>query len=305
MAATIDPQVENYFSSIETTEEDIERSFPIQHEVETTQAFALGSLPVGEAAQMLTSRTAKATTPFSMDSRMRTLWSFINKTSVAIPSAQPLIIQLLSEIRKLGPLVVPKEGEGVGWGIDLEDGEAWEKLPHWANDWADSINMYEVEFLSSPNNQKARAEWVSATSYSAQLTATGDPELIGDWWCYVNCFFIRRCCPSIVRVLDIASSDDCERQVLEISAAAPLFIYASQELLQRSLASDTIESMSEKDIDGERLWWGDMRMLTIQRWKHWKDRWIALKDSDILDESNRNLASEALEAMAQAEASAG
>lgn len=142
-------QIVNYFAGVETTQEDVEKSFPTKTEVDAMQSFVLGQLQANEAARLLTSRTANATTPFSMDSRMRTLWTFINQTAVAIPSAQPSIIQLLSTIRNLGPLKVPKEGEGADWGIDLDDGEAWGKLPHWANDWADLINC-KVTCITSP-----------------------------------------------------------------------------------------------------------------------------------------------------------
>lgn len=133
-------------------------------------------------------------------------------------------------------------------------------------------------------------------SYSAQLSNTGDPVLIGDW------FFLLRSLASVVRVLDVRSAQGLEiPNKLETVPAAHIFIHAATSVLERSEAGDRVETLALHVKEPELAWRGDLYKLSRERWTHWKKRWSAMKDSDQLEQNERKLASLALDAMKRVE----
>ncbi len=141
----MDPSFQEYFNNVEVYDEEAEQA-PAKSEVDTIQAFLSGNLPANEAAQLLARRPTQPTVALTKKLRMSMLWSFINNIAVAFPSTQPLIVDLLKEIRKSEP---------VGAHRDPANREAnWSTLGTWLIKWGDSINSKRFPL---PPSLKARA----------------------------------------------------------------------------------------------------------------------------------------------------
>ncbi|XXH00015.1 hypothetical protein Hte_006356 [Hypoxylon texense] len=282
----MDPTFQEYFKSVEIYDEQAEQA-PAKSEVDTIQAFLSGDLPANEAAELLARRPTQPTVALTKKLRMSMLWSFINNIAVAFPSTQPLIVDLLKEIRKSEP---------VGAHVGPADREAnWPTLGTWLIKWGDSINNYEAGYLWPRSEDGTEAAlWPRVTAYSARLVATRDP-VIG------NAFFVVRCCPSVVRALDTDQALQYEEYRPDIIAAAQLFTLCPQQLLERCKAEDSIDWLAKDHIKGNILWHGDITKLSVERWNHWKARWQVIKESENLEDEIKMLASKSLDGIDLAE----
>lgn len=91
-----------------------------------------------EAAKHLTAHPEAAPTPLELQQRLGGLWTLLNHTAVAVPSAQARIISILQTIRTF-PRVEEPKGEGEGC-FEFDDGFFWRELTDWASSWADDYN---------------------------------------------------------------------------------------------------------------------------------------------------------------------
>jgi hypothetical protein len=159
-----------------------------------------------------------------------------------------------------------------------------------SNHLLDYENQFTAKEPVQASREKAEADWIAATAYSARLSATEDPALIGDW------YFLRRSCPSIVRVLDYnpEAYPDFAR---ELPAAAKMFIYAAAVLLKRSKERDPIEGYL--GLPREKWLWKGADGLSPERWIHWKERWRAISETG--NDDQKKIAKEALAAITEAE----
>ena len=107
-------------------------------QIATLKACVEGIETPKNAAKLLTARVIESPTPLEMQQRIAGLWTMLNKTAVAIPSAQPTIISILRVIRTF-PRVKEPTGEGEGC-MDTRDGYIWRELADWGHDWADEYN---------------------------------------------------------------------------------------------------------------------------------------------------------------------
>jgi hypothetical protein len=124
---------QDYFANLEVHAEQSDQT-PTQVEVDTMIFFLSSEIPMIEAAYSLTLRTTQSTMIDTMKLRKSSLWYFINEIAVKLPSVQPLIVDLLKEIRTLGLAEVFDEGSN-----HVPLGDTWAKLDSWTNKWADSI----------------------------------------------------------------------------------------------------------------------------------------------------------------------
>lgn len=80
----------------------------------------------------------EAPTPLEMQQRIGGIWTILDQTAVAIASAQPTIISILTTIRTFERVDEPT-GEGDGC-MDTKHGYIWRELADWGSDWADEYN---------------------------------------------------------------------------------------------------------------------------------------------------------------------
>lgn len=109
-----------------------------EHQLATLKVCIEGRMGSREATEELSKHPDASPTPLELQQRLAGLWDILNTTAVELPIAQPTIISILQNIRKLPPVKVPT-GEGEDY-FDFDDGYFWRELTGWANDWADSYN---------------------------------------------------------------------------------------------------------------------------------------------------------------------
>lgn len=119
---SMDEDIHQYLTGLQTTdlqkEETQNSSNPTVEQVQTMAAYLSGRQTAQQAAQSLTHIVVDATSLYVMDSRMRALWTFINRTAIALLNNQGQLIQLLGQIRTCRPSRFPKramESTGLTW----------------------------------------------------------------------------------------------------------------------------------------------------------------------------------------------
>ncbi|KAH9894628.1 hypothetical protein F4778DRAFT_283389 [Xylariomycetidae sp. FL2044] len=314
-----------YFKDIDTRVEGVDEfeEAPTALEIDTLREFLSGDMMAEEAARRLACKPAQSKTAFAKKVRMSRLWSVINDAAVDLPFTQPLLVDLLKAIRASEP-VGPATHGSAGPGPEPDGGDwSWSKLGgSWGHKWADSLGLYESGFIFAEKPEdlaEAATLWPRAAAFSARLAATQDPVLRGDpvrirgvppqrgglvrrgdptpgKLC-----FVARCAHSIVRALDMDKALRDERYRCDIPAAAQLFALCPQELWDHCRAGGYVEDMPDGDCEGANCFWtGELEKLSVERWDHWKKRWLALKETEVPGTDMKELASAALEGMESA-----
>ncbi|KAI1121984.1 hypothetical protein F5Y10DRAFT_255074 [Nemania abortiva] len=270
-----------------------------EDQLSTMETCIRDEVTVEDAAKRLTEHTAAASSPLEVQQRLSGLWTLLNDTAVALPSAQSRIIAILQSIRKLPKLDVPR-GEGE-YFIDLDDGFVWRELTGWANNWADTYNYHGSRFVIesySPEEHAARkACWINANAYTARLAATGEPELTS----YGAA--LDRASRVIVEALEV---DHGENKPAQLEAAAELFKHAAAELYRRSQQKSHLGSLVSlrTNRDGKsptREQFHDAEGYSMDIWNAWKRMWEFFSAQPSSSEEARAASYAALMAMREAE----
>ncbi|KAF1850413.1 uncharacterized protein K460DRAFT_361214 [Cucurbitaria berberidis CBS 394.84] len=259
-------------------------------QINTLKGCLEGIITTTEAARKLTAHPEASSTPVELKQRLGGLWTLLNDTAVALPSAQPDILSVLQKIRTLPKAEEPK-GEGEEY-IELDDGFFWRELTDWANNWADAFNSHAAQFLiekHADDQKKAqrKAAWTSACAYTARLAATGDDALSS----YGG--GLDRASRAIAEALEVDTGD---KEPDSLEAAANLFLYASSELYHRCKEGRTDGMLTST----AGVWQGE-EGFSEARWRFWTERWTALAGLPGISEHARAVARQALEAMKRVE----
>ncbi|KAJ8127843.1 hypothetical protein O1611_g5791 [Lasiodiplodia mahajangana] len=270
-----------------------------QDQLSAMEAFIHDEVTLEDAIKQLISHTTAASSPLEMQQRLSGLWTLLNETAVALPSAQPKIIAILQSIRKLPEVDVPR-GEGEDF-IDLDDGFIWRELTGWANNWADTYNYYGSRFVIEsypPEEHAARKTcWISANAYTARLAATGEPQLSS----YGAA--LDRATRVMVDTLEVDHGDSQPR---ELEAAAQLFKHAASELYGRSQQKSS--PISLVSLRSSRTGKPPMREqfcgqegYSTDVWNAWKESWALFSSKESFSGEARAAAHEAFVAMEETE----
>ncbi|KAH7118526.1 hypothetical protein B0J13DRAFT_680892 [Dactylonectria estremocensis] len=270
-----------------------------QEQLRELEACLNGEISAKDAAMRLTTHPSTSSTPLQMQQRLGGLWTLLNDTAVAIPSAQSKVISILETIR-----ILPKEEEPKGEGEEftcLDDGYFWRELTNWANDWADNYNHYEAQFKIEEHSEEEHAvrkqAWVNANAYTARLASTGD-ESSSSYGAALD-----RASYTIVNALEI---DSYSKEPGDFEAAAQLFIYSAPELYRRSRDKYTLEGNyglwgTESCTPTVNGLWHGCRGGSLKRWNFWTERWAALASEQNFSALGRTAAQQALESMKKTE----
>ncbi|KAI0100270.1 hypothetical protein GGR51DRAFT_564294 [Nemania sp. FL0031] len=274
------------------------------YDITQDQISALGAcihdeITLEETIQRLTRHTKAAPSPLEMQQRLSGLWTLLNDTAVALPSAQLKIISILQLIQKLHKVDVPI-GEGEDF-VNLDDGFIWRELSGWADNWADTYNYHGSRFVIEsypPEEQAARKTcWINANAYTAQLAATGEPLLsslgIG----------IERAIRVIINALEVDHGDN---EPAELEAAAELFKHAASELYSRSQEKLSLSSIASlrSNRTGRPPIRGQFRGqegCSMDVWNAWKQTWASFMSKESFSDEARAAARQAFLAMEKTE----
>ncbi|KAF2199803.1 hypothetical protein GQ43DRAFT_442164 [Delitschia confertaspora ATCC 74209] len=274
--------VDQFFNNAGSTFESHEIT---ADQIRTVKACIDGTISPTEAAKQLTAYLEASSKPVELQQRINGLWTLLNHTAVALPSAQPTIISILRTIRTFPKATVPT-GEDED-AFDFDDGDYWKELTDWASDWADQFNYYAAQFSIDPSkNSEEKAQrkkdWISACAYTARLSVCGD-EALSSYGEGLN--------RATFTIIDVLEHDLGDKENEELEAAAQLFIYAAPELYRRCK-----ENQSEGINKQSGLWHGKNGFAEA-RWKFWMERWEAMTEKDSFSKDARKIAREALESM--------
>ncbi|RYP83955.1 hypothetical protein DL769_001261 [Monosporascus sp. CRB-8-3] len=267
-------------------------------QIVTLKACVDGASAPADAAKKMTVHPATSPTPLEMQQRLGGLWTLLNDTAVAVPSAQPAIISILQTIRTF-PRVEAPRGEEEEF-IDLDEGHVWRELTGWANDWADNYNRHAARFTIESSQDRERsarkAAWINANAYTARLAATGDPALAS----YGAA--LDRASRAIFSALEFNRGGV---EPVELEAAAELFKYAASELYSRCRGEHHVSGSQahkdEADKHEEGARWCGEGGFSMEGWELWKRRWAELASLEGLSEQARAACGQALQAMGKAE----
>jgi hypothetical protein len=259
-------------------------------QIQTLKECIEGTISTDEAAKQITAHPEASSTPVEIKQRLGGLWTLLNDTAVALPSAQPKIISLLQTIRTL-PKAREPHGEGEGC-VDLEDGYYWRELTDWASNWADSFNFHASNYSieACPNEQeKARRKlaWINACAYSARLATTGD-EALSSYGAGLE--------RAHWAISDALEHDSRDEEPGSLEAAAQVFLYAASELYRRCKEGPKEGIPNKKDV----LWKGE-KGFSLERWGFWRERWSVFAKSEGLSHEARGVAQKAFDAMKEVE----
>ncbi|KAH6887542.1 hypothetical protein B0T10DRAFT_562757 [Thelonectria olida] len=274
-------------------------------QITTLKRCVNGNITPRDAAKQLTAYPEAAPTPLEMQQRLAGLWTLLNDTAVLVPSAQTTILSILKIIRTLPPVKEPTgEGEGL---MDLDDGDIWCQLSGWGSDLADSLNSWAVRvdrekspaYRAKYDRVTRKAHWISASAYVGRLASTGDELLtgVGGFLRFMS-FIIVRALENELNETDPDSNVGGKLEPPDLEAMAQLFVHAAPELYR--LCKDRHISQLVRLSKG-KLWHGEGNCdYSLERWAFWRERWIALANTESLSGNARQAAREATEAMEKA-----
>ena len=258
----------------------------------TTDSGAKSTADEITALARETSSLEQTDSQFSLEAFLWGLWAEIRAVIIEIPHNHPwqdTMVELLAAIKTVPRSVTPEmEALEREWGMAF-----WQDLPIFGADFRESWDqgpgeeIPDVVYGDGGNVPYSPDTWASLNAFTARVTAASvsNFESYGMW--------IFRHTLEQERITE--EVDD------NLPAAAMWIVYAGETVYHNNAARDYSDLPATYHPPDVRYLCQFNEPFSLERWGFWKERFGFLKDHEVLKQSTRDSAGEALGRMVEIE----